>query len=291
MNGIINVYKNKGMTSFDVVRKVRKISGEKKTGHTGTLDPMATGVLPVAVGRATKIIDYIMDSYKIYNVEFELGRITDTYDIEGKVLEEKDASYLSDEEILKCVESFKGEYDQVPPMYSALKKDGVRLYELARKGIEVEREARRITIYDITEIKINKPYVSMTVSCSKGTYIRSLCFDIGQKLNTGAVMTKLNRSATSVFKEENSINIEDLSEENIEKSLISIEEALKDFPELIVKSSFTKMLLNGVCVCDKRLTTAKKEKNVLYRVYDDKKLFIGLGRQTDKGFKMEKLLG
>ncbi|MGM9933959.1 tRNA pseudouridine(55) synthase TruB [uncultured Clostridium sp.] len=290
MNGILNVYKNRGMSSFDVVRKIKFLAHEKKVGHTGTLDPEATGVLPVALGKATKIIDYIMNSSKAYEVKLVLGKKTTTYDLEGEVIEEKDPSHITEDEAMKVVLSFVGEYDQIPPMYSALKKNGVRLYDLARQGIEVEREARRITIYDITDIKIELPYVSMKVCCSKGTYIRSLCYDIGEKLNVGATMTMLNRCATSVFTQEESINIDDLSEENIESHLITIEEALGNFPKLTVDSSFTKLLVNGVNVFDKRLTNEKREQGVLYRVYDSEGLFIGLGRQEDRGFKIEKLL-
>ncbi|WP_294156376.1 tRNA pseudouridine(55) synthase TruB [uncultured Clostridium sp.] len=290
MNGILNVYKNRGMSSFDVVRKIKFLAHEKKVGHTGTLDPEATGVLPVALGKATKIIDYIMNSSKAYEVKLVLGKKTTTYDLEGEVTEEKDASHITEDQAMNAVLSFVGEYDQVPPMYSALKKNGVRLYDLARQGIEVEREARRITIYDITDIKIELPYITMTVTCSKGTYIRSLCYDIGEKLNVGATMTMLNRCATSVFKQEESINIEDLTEENIESNLITIEKALENFPKLTVNSSFTKLLVNGVNVFDKRLTDEKREQGVLYRVYDSEGLFIGLGRQEDRGFKIEKLL-
>ncbi|APF23812.1 tRNA pseudouridine(55) synthase TruB [Clostridium butyricum] len=290
MNGILNVYKNRGMSSFDVVRKIKFLAHEKKVGHTGTLDPEATGVLPVALGKATKIIDYIMNSSKAYEVKLILGKKTTTYDLEGEVVSEKDVSHIKEEEAMDVVLSFIGEIDQIPPMYSALKKNGVRLYDLARQGIEVEREARRITIHDITDIKIELPYISMTVYCSKGTYIRSLCYDIGEKLNVGATMTMLNRSATSVFRQEDSINIEDLTEENIENHLITIEEALRDFPKLTVESSFTKLLVNGVNVFDKRLTNEKRTQGVLYRVYDNEGLFIGLGKQEDRGFKIEKLL-
>lgn len=290
MNGILNVYKNKGMSSFDVVRKIKFLAHEKKVGHTGTLDPEATGVLPVALGKATKTIDYIMNCNKTYEVKFLLGTKTTTYDLEGEVIEKKDTSFLTVEEVKEAVISFIGEYDQVPPMYSALKQNGVRLYDLARQGIEVERQGRRIHILNIEDIKIELPYVSMKVSCSKGTYIRSLCFDIGEKLNVGATMTELNRSETSVFKQEDSVNIEDLTEDNIQNYLISIEDALKFYPKLVVNSSFTKLLVNGVKVFDRRLTKEYREKDVLYRVYDSKGVFIGLGRQDDKGFKIEKLL-
>lgn len=290
MNGILNVFKNKGMSSFDVVRKIKILANEKKVGHTGTLDPEATGVLPICLGKATKTIDYIMNSTKVYEVKCLLGIKTTTYDLEGEEIERKDISNLTEEEVLKATLSFVGEYDQVPPMYSALKKNGVRLYDLARQGIEIERDARRINIFSISDVKIDLPYVSFKVACSKGTYIRSLCYDIGEKLNVGATMAELNRCETSVFKQENSINIDDLTKDNIQEYLISIEDALSFYPRITVKNSFTKLLVNGVKVFDRRLTNEPREKGILYRVYDDNETFIGLGKQDDDGFKIEKLL-
>lgn len=290
MDGIINVYKNLDMTSFDVVKKVKKSAHMKKVGHTGTLDPKATGVLPVALGKATKIIDYIMNDDKSYFVKFKLGITTDTYDLEGTILEEKDISDLSNEEIFKVCMSFKKEYMQVPPMYSALKKDGVRLYELARQGIEIEREGRKVNILDIQNIIIEKPYVSMEVTCSKGTYIRSLCYDIGEVLNVGATVVELERTKTSCFKKEDSINIDELNEDNISKYLISIEDALNKYPKLYVNEKFSKLLLNGVKISDKGLYNDSIDFNVLYRVYDNKRKFIGLGKKFKGYFKIEKLL-
>lgn len=290
MNGVINIFKNKGMSSFDVVRKVRKVAKEKKVGHTGTLDPEATGVLPVCLGKATKIIDYIMKAEKTYFVTFKLGIKTNTYDLEGEITEEKDISGITKEETLQTINSFVGEYSQVPPMFSALKKDGVRLYDLARQGIEIEREGRLITIYDIKNIEISMPYVSMEVTCSKGTYIRSLCYDIGEKLNVGATMVELRRTKTSTFSEEDSINIEDLNEENINDYIISIEEALKMYPRIDINKGYSKLFINGVKVCDKRALKSKPESDKLYRVYDEEGRFIGLGKQEKSSFKIEKLL-
>lgn len=290
MNGVLNIFKNKGMTSFDVVSRVRKIAKEKKVGHTGTLDPEAEGVLPVCLGKGTKIIDYIMNSEKGYSVKFKLGIKTTTYDLEGEILEERDTSFLKEEEVKNVINSFKGEYLQVPPMFSALKKNGVRLYELARKGIEVEREGRNITIYNIENINIDLPYVSMDVTCSKGTYIRSLCYDIGERLNVFATMTDLKRFKTSFFCEEDSININDLNEENIKEKLISIEDALKNYPKIYIEKGYTKLIVNGVRVGDKRFTKDFVENNVLYRVYGEDKEFLGLGKKNEEGFKMEKLL-
>lgn len=290
MNGVLNIFKPKGMSSFDAVRVVKKVAGTGKVGHTGTLDPEATGVLPICIGRATKIIDYIMDSEKVYEVTLKLGIRTTTYDLEGEVLEEIDPSHLTEEEILNSINSFKGEYSQIPPMYSALKQNGVRLYELARKGIEVERKGRLINIHNLEDIKINNPYISMKVTCSKGTYIRSLCYDIGEKLGVFATMMQLNRVKTSIFSQEKSININELTKENINDYILSMEEALEKYDKIVVNKKYVKLLVNGVRVADGRFTKDKVINNKLYRVYDDENNFIGLGERNDAGFKIEKLL-
>ena len=290
MNGVLNIFKPKGMSSFDAVRVVKKVARTGKVGHTGTLDPEATGVLPICIGRATKIIDYIMDSEKVYEVTLKLGIRTTTYDLEGEVLEERDPSHLTEEEILNSINSFKGEYSQIPPMYSALKQNGVRLYELARQGIEVERKGRLINIRNLEDIKINNPYISMKVTCSKGTYIRSLCYDIGEKLGVFATMTQLNRAKTSVFSQEKSININELTKENINDYILSMEEALEKYDKIVVNKKYVKLLVNGVRVADGRFTKDKVINNKLYRVYDDENNFIGLGERNDAGFKIEKLL-
>ncbi|NGU66884.1 tRNA pseudouridine(55) synthase TruB [Clostridium perfringens] len=291
MNGVINIYKNTGMTSFDVVAMVRRVAKMKKVGHTGTLDPAASGVLPVCLGKATKIIDYIMENKKVYRVNLKLGMVTDTYDLEGEVLREKDASHITKDEILNCINSFVGTIDQVPPMYSALKQNGVRLYELARQGIEVHRDARKVTIYSIENIKIeSNDNIQMDVCCSKGTYIRSLCYDIGEKLNVGATMTALERIQNGPFTKEEAINIEDLTEELLEKHIISIEKALDSFEKITVNEKFGKLLRNGVKVFDNRMYSEEVEFNKLYRVYEDNGVFLGLGKRDEKGFKLEKLL-
>ena len=263
----------------------------KKVGHTGTLDPAASGVLPVCLGKATKIIDYIMENKKVYRVNLKLGMVTDTYDLEGEVLREEDASHITKDEILNCINSFLGTIDQVPPMYSALKQNGVRLYQLARQGIEVHREARKITIYSIENIKIeSNDNIQMDVCCSKGTYIRSLCYDIGEKLNVGATMTALERIQNGPFTKEEAINIEDLTEELLEKHIISIEKALDSFEKITVNEKFGKLLRNGVKVFDNRMYSEEVEFNKLYRVYEDNGVFLGLGKRDEKGFKLEKLL-
>lgn len=290
MDGVINVFKNTGMTSFDVVRIIKRASKTGKVGHTGTLDPEASGVLPICIGKATKIIDYIMNSDKIYEVKFKLGIKTTTYDLEGDIVGGEDPSNLSNDVVLEAVYNFEKEYSQVPPMYSAIKQNGVRLYDLARKGIEVEREGRPVKIYKIENVVINNPYVTMKVTCSKGTYIRSLCYDIGELLGVGATMTNLKRIKTSKFIEEESVNIEEINTENISNYIISIEDVLDQYEKLIILDKFSKLLINGVKVFDKSLTKEKISFNKLYRVYDESGNFIGLGKGDYKGFKIEKLL-
>ncbi|MBM7868988.1 tRNA pseudouridine55 synthase [Clostridium pascui] len=287
MNGVINVYKPSGITSFDVVRTIKRLSKTKKVGHTGTLDPMATGVLPVCIGNATKIVDYIMQNHKVYKATLKLGVTTDTYDREGKILSENKLNDISDKHIEEVIKGFIGEIEQMPPMYSALKVNGKRLYELAREGIEIERQKRKITIYDINIENIEIPYVEFTVKCSKGTYIRSLCYDIGDVLKVGGAMWDLKRVETGTFSIENSIALEDLNEENIENFIIPMNEALT-YKSRVFSNKFEKLLLNGVTI-QNPFVIKDIEENILYKVYIEDR-FIGIGKKTEKGFKVEKLL-
>lgn len=285
MDGVISIYKPCGITSFDAVKKVKKVAGTKKVGHTGTLDPEASGVLPVCIGRATKIVEFLMSDLKKYRAELKLGIITDTYDKEGKIISTNDVNF-SEEELTNVIKSFQGEILQIPPMYSALKINGKRLYELARQGIEVERKARKINIFNIDIIDIKLPYATMDIICSKGTYIRSLCYDIGDKLGCGGAMWALERSATGAFNLQNSVDLEELDENNIKKYLIPIEEALNSYDKVYVSEKFEKLLINGVNVGDYRLI---KDINMdrICRVYiKDNEKFIGLGCKNELGFKM-----
>jgi len=216
MQGIINFLKPPGMTSHDVVALTRRKLQFKKVGHTGTLDPMAAGVLPVCIGKATKIIEYIQDDKKNYRAEMAVGQETDTQDRWGTVLNEKFVD-LSEEEVWNVVSSFVGEIDQIPPMYSALKVKGKKLYELAREGIVIDRPSRKRTIYGIKPIKIKKNKLMFDVECSKGTYIRTLCHDIGHELNSYGHMTFLLRTGTGVFTLENAVTIEDFMNSTIEE--------------------------------------------------------------------------
>lgn len=195
-DGVINVYKEPGFTSFDVVAKLRGILKQKKIGHTGTLDPDAEGVLVVCLGKATKLCSVLTDKDKSYEATLLLGKVTDTEDSSGKVLEQHEVT-VTEEQVRSAVLSFVGEYDQIPPMYSAIKVNGKKLYELAREGIEIDRESRRVVIHQIEILSMKLPYVTFRVVCGKGTYIRSLCRDIGEKLGCGGIMDKLIRN--SVF--------------------------------------------------------------------------------------------
>ena len=202
ISGIINVYKEKGYTSHDVVAKLRGILRQKKIGHTGTLDPEAEGVLPVCLGAGTKLCDMLTDTGKTYEAVLLLGQVTDTQDVTGKVLETHPVN-ISEEEAAACIASFVGEYDQIPPMYSALKVQGKKLYELAREGKEVERRPRPVHFYEITALKMELPRVWLKVTCSKGTYIRTLCHDIGEQLGCGGCMEHLTRTRVGSFEIKN----------------------------------------------------------------------------------------
>lgn len=285
MNGILNVNKPKGITSFDVVFKIKKVAKTKKVGHTGTLDPEATGVLPICIGKATRFVDYLMKDYKIYRVHLKLGIETDTYDNTGKLLCSKDVN-VSNDELIEAIKCFTGKISQVPPMYSALKVDGKRLYSLARQGINIERKPRDIEIFNIDIIDINMPDVFFDVKCSKGTYIRSLCHDIGEKLKVGGSMWNLERLSSGFFNINNSVNLEDLNEDNINEYIIPVDKALSNYPEVHIDPHFEKLLLNGVSLMDSRVTSLIV-KDKMYRVYIGNK-FIGLGEAGDNGFKLVK---
>lgn len=209
-NGILNIYKEKGYTSHDVVAKLRGIVRQKRIGHTGTLDPDAEGVLPVCLGKATSLCGMLTDQSKIYETVLLLGKVTDTQDLTGRVLEEREAQGLTEEEVRSCIADFAGDYEQLPPMYSALKVNGKKLYELARQGIEVERKKRKVRIHEISIQEISLPRVRMKVHCSKGTYIRTLCHDIGRKLGCGGCMESLLRIRAGCFELSDSVRLGDV---------------------------------------------------------------------------------
>ena len=248
INGIVNIRKEKGYTSHDVVAKMRGILKQKKIGHTGTLDPDATGVLPVCLGSATKLCDLITDKTKEYRTTFMLGMTTDTQDISGSCLTKSEVR-VNDDEVRSTILSYIGEIDQIPPMYSALKVNGKKLYELARAGVEIERKARKITIYDIVIEKIELPYITMLVSCSKGTYIRTLCHDIGIDLGCGAVMTDLIRTRVDKYSIDDAITLDELQKINESGELINhlnlVENFFDKYNRITPKIEFQRFLDNG----------------------------------------------
>lgn len=296
IHGIINIHKEKGYTSHDVVAKMRGILKQKKIGHTGTLDPDATGVLPVCLGKATKLCDMLTDKNKTYETVMLLGRVTDTQDISGTVLSEKDGSLLDEKMVTEAVLSFVGDYMQVPPMYSALKVNGKKLYELAREGIEIERKARPVRILDIEILSIELPRVKMRVSCSKGTYIRTLCHDIGQKLGCGACMEALIRTKVSRFELKDSITLEELHNlnqaGNLSDVLVAIDAMFSDYESVTLKEEFLPLVYNGNAFRPNHLVNNRRfTDGEFVRVYDNKKQFIAIYKFVKEKaiFKIEKM--
>lgn len=295
IHGVLNVYKEKGYTSHDVVAKLRGITKQKKIGHTGTLDPDATGVLPVCFGRATKLCDLLTDKDKTYVAELLLGQETDTQDISGTVLQTADTQYLSEEEVEKAVLSFVGSYDQIPPMYSALKVNGKKLYELAREGKVVERKARRVEIKDIQILSMELPIVKMEVSCSKGTYIRTLCHDIGEKLGCHGCMKSLVRTRVSNFRIEESISLEEINKRKEEKTLmevmIPIDKMFEQYKKVQVLKEWECFARNGNVLPGNAVLCSEMEKTQLVRLYDMNDRFIALYKwRKQKGeFCIEKM--
>lgn len=274
VNGFVVLDKCDGMTSFRASATLRRIFSEKKTGHTGTLDPMATGVLPVAMGKATRFIDFLPDSDKGYTARFRFGIVTDTLDITGTVLEERECS-VSREDILGVLPRFTGKIMQTPPMYSAISKDGVRLYELARKGIEIEREQREIEIkrLELTDYE-NGGEFEIDVICSKGTYIRSLIADIGEALGCGAVMTALRRTLANGFTLADAKTAEQV-EQMKEQAVLGIDYPFSGFPAVTVTGKQAVRFRNGGELSADRLHTEIFPS--LYRVYAPDGAFLGLG--------------
>lgn len=293
MNGILNILKPPGMTSFDVVGYLRSIFKIKKIGHTGTLDPAAAGVLPVCIGQATKTIEFLIEKDKIYRAEITLGVKTDTLDSTGEVVESKKVN-LSDETIIKAIKSFEGGYEQIPPMYSAIKVGGKKLYELAREGITIERKSRRVDIYSIDIINIKDSKVIFDVKCSKGTYIRSLCDDIGEKLGCGGHMSFLIRKSVGNFNISNTLTLEDVKEfyhnGRINEKLIEIDKVLDKFETLQLTEKEQKKFLNGVII---RIDKDKFNIGDFLRIYGTEQEFIAIAkvliRENEYYIKSEKI--
>lgn len=284
MNGVLLIDKPKGFTSFDVIAVVRKLTGQRKTGHTGTLDPNATGVLTVLLGSATKAQDIILNHDKSYVAGFKLGLTTDTLDIWGTVTSMSE-SRVSRAEVERLIPKFSGEIEQVPPMYSAVKKDGQRLYDLARRGIEVERKARKVTVYKLalTDFDEETQEGTLEISCSKGTYVRTIIDDLGAALGTGAVMTALRRTFACGFSIDDCITLDDLkllSEKGeAQTALRSVESLFYDCAEVKISDGQAKRISNGGAL-DITRTALKKAEDIDGKIYRVKNAdsFLGLAK-------------
>ena len=278
-NGIINVYKEKGYTSFDVVAKMRGIFGQKKIGHTGTLDPDAQGVLPVCLGKATKVCDLLTDKDKVYKATMLLGIQTDTLDISGKVCN-KAVVNVTEQQVRDVISTFVGTIEQVPPMYSALKVNGKKLYELAREGKTIERKARKVSIYDITIDEICLPEVVMTVSCSKGTYIRSLCDDIGTKLGCYGCMKDLLRTKVACFDIGDAYKISEI--EKLKESIVlPVDMLFENIPAVNTVLMAQKLIENGNRIPAEMINAdgnkqRKYDDEGRYRIYNPEDSFVGI---------------
>ncbi len=295
-NGILNVYKEKGYTSHDVVAKLRGIVKQKKIGHTGTLDPDAEGVLPICLGKATKLCDLLTDRSKTYETVLLLGKKTDTQDVSGTVVEERETRYLTEDEVCSCIEGFKGDYEQLPPMYSAVKVNGKKLYELARQGIEVERKRRKVVIHQIYIQDISLPRVRMQIHCSKGTYIRTLCHDIGENLGCGGCMETLLRTQSGHFRLQDSLRLEEIAEACAEgrlaQVLLPVDTVFEELKEVCIYREYQALAYNGnafsVKCIHKKINCLQDEQ---VRVYDMERRFIGIFRYDagKREFRVEKM--
>ncbi|HOJ11989.1 MAG TPA: tRNA pseudouridine(55) synthase TruB [Clostridiales bacterium] len=304
INGLLNVLKPPGMTSFDTVAYLRRILKEKKIGHAGTLDPDAAGVLPICTGKATKVIEYIMDMEKVYRAELILGVSTDTQDSSGNVIAVNEVT-ASEQQIISAIKSFMGEIYQTPPMYSAIRLEGRRLYELAREGKSVERKPRRVEIHSIDVIKIDKEKVLFDVTCSKGTYIRTLCLDIGDRLGCGGHMSFLIRKRTGIFDIGSALTLEEILKANNDGKIcgmfLKVDEVFKEYKSFHLNEHSEKLFKNGGFIYINNINIINKTNNeniideisnvniidknhydfssgLLVRVYNEKKDFLALGQ-------------
>ncbi len=291
MNGIIVVDKPEGITSFRVISILRRLSGQKRIGHSGTLDPMATGVLPVFFGTAARAVDILPETDKSYDAEVLLGVETDTQDITGNILNRYEI-LPSEEEIMNALNSFLGEIEQIPPMYSAVSVDGKRLYELAREGKTVERTPRKAIIYDIKNVSLNNNKLSFNVSCSKGTYVRTLADDLGKKLGIGACLSSLRRTSSGIFNLNDALSIEDLEEafnsRNVEKVIKPTEIVFSSYPEIKLSERQTVMFNNGVTLDANRIEGAMGKGIVRVKAFTGE--FLGLAKESDGEFEIIKNL-
>jgi tRNA pseudouridine55 synthase len=308
MDGILNIYKEKGYTSHDVVAKLRGILHQKKIGHTGTLDPDAVGVLPVCLGKATKVCELLTDKDKSYRAVCQLGVETDTQDITGQVLNRASFAHVTGEDLEKCLDGFRGEIEQIPPMYSAIKVNGKKLYQLAREGKTVERKPRQVHIYSLTlvDVELEKGSFTFDVTCSKGTYIRTLCHDIGQALGCFGTMASLVRTRVSCFALEDALTLSQIQdrmtqgEEAVLEKLLPVDSLFPEYPAYEIKKEFAPKLANGNPLLSHFLSASGKHGKKIISlgelstgarllVYDEQGNFKAIYKKEDRDLRVEKM--
>ncbi len=290
MFGLLLLNKPEGITSFGAVARIKRLTGEKRIGHTGTLDPMATGVLPILIGRATVLSGHLIEADKSYTATLRLGVKTDSCDITGNIISENDVN-VSDDRIEDVLEEFKGIQMQTPPMFSAIKQNGVRMYELARRGEAVDIPARQINVFSLSKTStLSSDYeFDIDTTVSKGTYIRSLCRDIGEKLGCGATLTRLCRTKTAGFGLDECVDLDALTPENIQSYILPADRVVDYMPMLSVTEKQAVRFCNGGQLSLDRLKLKAFSNNTLYRVYFGER-FLGLGRTDDELLKIECLV-
>jgi len=292
IDGVLLVNKPSGETSNAVLQRAKRLFFANKAGHTGALDPLATGVLPLCFGEATKFSQFLLDADKVYVSEFQLGVTSDTADSDGEVLQETNASHITQSDVENVISSFRGDIDQVPPMYSALKKDGQPLYKLARQGIEVERKARRVTIFEYCILDFcagEHPIVKVRVHCTKGTYIRSLAADLGEALGVGGRVVSLHREQAGAFKDEDALCLDALEEERgeeraetLDSHLLSMDAPVASLPKIVLQDDSAYYFGQGNPVMDLEVYQIGKEGDTV-RVFEESDRFLGLAEITDDG--------
>ncbi len=283
--GLLNIDKPTGMTSHDVVGRVRRVAGLRRVGHTGTLDPLATGVLVVCLGRATRLVEYVVGRPKTYEAVVKLGESTNTYDSDGEVTQERPLpADLSVEALEQALDPFRGEISQIPPMYSAIKKDGQPLYKLARQGKVIERPPRQVTVYELSQLNWVEDTLTLRVTCSAGTYIRSIAHDLGEALGCGAHLTALRRTAVGQFTADNAVKLDDLTPENVADYLTPADTAVTHMPHIDLDDARLTDLRHGRPI--PRIEADPDEELVC--VYDNGR-FMGLVIKNDGRWKAHKL--
>lgn len=282
--GVLNIDKPAGMTSHDVVNRVRRAASTRRVGHAGTLDPLATGVLLVCVGRATRLVEYLVGQPKVYEATIRLGQTTNTYDADGEVIAERPLTFTP-QDLENALTQFRGEIEQVPPMFSAIKQDGQPLYKLARQGKEVARKTRQVTIDELSVLEWNAPHLTVRVVCSSGTYIRSLAHDLGEVLDCGGHITILRRTAVGDFGVNTAVSLNDLTSDNIASWLLPLNTAVAHLPRLDLTTQESDDLLQGKQISSPPPHTPQ----TIARAYNPQAEFIGVVTATNDGWRAKKM--